>query len=197
MFYIKWGTNQCEVSWLWGLVYYNGCQLCDIIVWFIIPMGTNVWYYDNCVVSWLWGIMELSGVIFSTGATGSMNIDGQTNMKPPIGFRTISQKCSNYCRCNSSGVKSNQWDNLTQTKSAFSTYIGKKKNGNVLRHPPPLSPSLTELVSIFDIKNTLKRAETVFLDTCLTKSLMTGETLNLNGKFLKFFSICFLTSPPL
>ena len=51
--------------------------------------------------------MELSGVIFSTGATGSMNIDGQTNMKPPIGFRTISQKCSNYCRCKSSGVKSN------------------------------------------------------------------------------------------
>ena len=111
MFYIKWGTNQCEVSWLWGLVYYNGCQLCDIIVWFIIPMGTNVWYHGNCVVSWLWGIMELSGVIFSTGATGSMNIDGQTNMKPPIGFRTISQKCSNYC----SGVIQVGWNLTNET----------------------------------------------------------------------------------
>ena len=139
MFYIKWGTNQCEVSWLWGIVYYNGCQLCDIIVWFIIPMGTNVWYCGNCVVSWLWGIMELSGVIFSTGATGSMNIDGQTNMKPPIGFRTISQKCSNYC----SGVIQVGWNLTNETTwpklNPHSQPTKGKKNGNILRHlPPPL-----------------------------------------------------------
>ena len=35
--------------------------------------------------------MELSGVIFATGVTGSMNIDRQTNMKP-IGFARFWQK---------------------------------------------------------------------------------------------------------
>ena len=127
---------------IWNVLYQVGYQpaMCGImaIVKYNVPMGANVWYRGNCVVSWLWGIMELSGVIFSTGATGSMNIDGQTNMKPPIGFRTISQKCSNYCCCNSSGVKSNQWDNLTQSKSAFSTYKGKKEWKHRRASPPPL-----------------------------------------------------------
>ena len=150
---ILFGVPICNV------LYQVGYQpaMCGImaIVKYNVPMGTNVWYHGNCVVSWLWGIMELSGVIFSTGATGSMNIDGQTNMKPPIGFRTISQKCSNFCCCNSRGLKSNQWDNLTQTKSAFLTYKGIEKWKYLKAFPHP--PSLTELVSIFGLKK-LKRA---------------------------------------
>ena len=127
---------------IWNVLYQVGYQpaMCGImaIVKYNVPMGANVWYRGNCVVSWLWGIMELSGVIFSTGATGSMNIDGQTNMKPPIGFRTISQKCSNYC----SGVIQVGWNLTNETTwpklNPHSQPTKGKKNGNVLRHPPPL-----------------------------------------------------------
>ena len=44
-------------------------------------------YLYSAVHGWS-GIMELSGVIFATGVTDSMNIDRRTNMKPPepIGF---------------------------------------------------------------------------------------------------------------
>ena len=44
----------------------------------------------QCMMAWLC-IMELSGVIFATGVTGSMNIDRRTNMKP-IGFARFWQK---------------------------------------------------------------------------------------------------------